>query len=111
MNCALGADLMRPYIEELSNIADTYVSCYPNAGLPDPLSPTGYPEGPEDTADAVEVFAESGLLNLIGGCCGTTPGHIAAIKKRLEKYPARKVPQIDPTLRLSGLEPLNAMTV
>ena len=111
MNCALGADLMRPYIEELARIADTYVSCYPNAGLPDPLSPTGYPEGPEDTADALEKFAQANLLNLVGGCCGTTPQHIAAIHKRLKKYPARKIPQIQATLRLSGLEALNAATV
>ena len=68
---------MRPYIKELSEIADCYVSCYPNAGLPNPLAPTGYDELPEDTAKLVEEFADSGFINLIGGCCGTTPGHIA----------------------------------
>lgn len=106
MNCALGADLMRPYIEELSRIADTHVSCYPNAGLPDPLSETGYPEGPEDTARALEDFAKDGLLNLVGGCCGTTPDHIAAIRRVLSPYEPRSVPKVAPALRLSGLEPL-----
>lgn len=107
MNCALGADLMRPYIEELSRVAETYVSCYPNAGLPDPLSPTGFPEGPADTARAVEGFAKDGLVNLLGGCCGTTPDHIGAIAKTAAKYPPRKIPSVPPALRLSGLEPLN----
>lgn len=105
-NCALGAALMRPYIEELSRLADCYVSCYPNAGLPDPLSETGFPEGPEDTAGFLEEFARAGLINVVGGCCGTTPAHIRAIRARLEKYPPRK-PAPHPTgLRLSGLEPL-----
>ncbi len=107
MNCALGADMMRPYIEELSRIADCYVSCYPNAGLPDPLSPTGYPEGPSDTAGYLNDFAEAGLLNIVGGCCGTTPGHIAAIVKRLSGYAPRKRPQALDATRLSGLEPFN----
>lgn len=107
MNCALGADLMRPYIEELSRIAETFVSCYPNAGLPDPLSPTGFPEGPHDTACAVEKFAKDGLVNLLGGCCGTTPEHIRHIVEATRKYPTRKLPDITPALRLSGLEPLN----
>ncbi len=105
-NCALGAALMRPYIEELSRLADCYVSCYPNAGLPDPLSETGFPEGPEDTAGFLEEFARAGLVNVVGGCCGTTPGHIRAIRNRLEKYPPRQ-PASHPTgLRLSGLEPM-----
>lgn len=107
MNCALGADLMRPYIEELSRVADTFVSCYPNAGLPDPLSPTGFPEGPEDTARAVESFATDGLVNMLGGCCGTTPDHIAAIVRANRNHPTRVVPTVTPALRLSGLEPLN----
>lgn len=106
MNCALGADQMRPYIEELSNLADCAVSCYPNAGLPDPLSPTGYPEGPEDTAHSLEAMAGEQLLNIIGGCCGTTPAHIQKIREILVSYPPRKIPQIAPALRLSGLEPL-----
>ncbi len=105
-NCALGAALMRPYIEELSRLADCYVSCYPNAGLPDPLSETGFPEGPEDTAGFLEDFAKAGLVNIVGGCCGTTPDHIRAIRRRLEKYPPRRpVPKLT-GLRLSGLEPL-----
>jgi len=107
MNCALGADLMRTYIEELARIADCYVSCYPNAGLPDPLSPTGFPEGPEDTGGALEDFAKSGLLNIVGGCCGTTPEHIAAIRKRVSAYPPRKIPTTPPATRISGLEPFN----
>ena len=106
MNCALGAELMRPYIEELSKRVPCYVSCYPNAGLPDPLSPTGFPEGPEDTADHLEGFARDGLLNIVGGCCGTTPAHIQAIVKRLSDYPPRALPEIQPMQTYSGLEPL-----
>ncbi len=105
-NCALGAALMRPYIEELSRIADCAVSCYPNAGLPDPLSETGFPEGPEDTAGFLEEFARAGLVNIVGGCCGTTPDHIRAIRRRLEKYPPRRPPPHAAGLRLSGLEPM-----
>jgi 5-methyltetrahydrofolate--homocysteine methyltransferase len=107
LNCALGAALMRPYIEELSRLADCAVSCYPNAGLPDPLSPTGFPEGPEDTAGFLEDFARAGLVNIVGGCCGTTPDHIRAIRTRLEKFPPRPIPALAPGLHLSGLEPLN----
>ncbi len=106
INCALGAKEMRPYVEILSNIADCYVSCYPNAGLPNPLSETGYDEKPEDTSQLVEEFAASGLVNLLGGCCGTTPEHIAAIKAKAEKYPPRAIPEVVSGLRLSGLEPL-----
>ncbi|MGF1451648.1 MAG: homocysteine S-methyltransferase family protein [Opitutales bacterium] len=106
MNCALGADLMRPYIEELARLCPCAVSCYPNAGLPDPLSPTGFPEGPPDTAKALEGFASDGLLNVVGGCCGTTPGHIQKIREVLSQYPARKYADEPSRLRLSGLEPL-----
>lgn len=106
MNCALGAELMRPYIEELSKKADCYISCYPNAGLPDPLSPTGFPEGPQDTARLLEEFAKEGLVNVVGGCCGTTPDHIRAIVERVGKYPPRKPPRVVRATRLSGLEPL-----
>ena len=105
-NCALGAALMRPYIEELSRLADCAVSCYPNAGLPDPLSETGFPEGPDDTAGFLEDFARAGLVNIVGGCCGTTPAHIRAIRARTEKFPARVPPARAEGLRLSGLEPL-----
>ncbi len=107
INCALGAAEMRPYIEELSRIADCYISCYPNAGLPNPLSDTGYDQKPRDTATYLEDFAESGFLNIVGGCCGTTPDHIKAIVESVGHYPPRRVPEIPPATRLSGLEALN----
>jgi 5-methyltetrahydrofolate--homocysteine methyltransferase len=90
LNCALGAALMRPYIEELSRLADdTYISCYPNAGLPNPMSDTGFDETPEVTGGLMEEFAKSGFLNIAGGCCGTTPEHIAAIAKRVSAFRPR----------------------
>ena len=90
LNCALGATLMRPYIEELSRTADdTFVSCYPNAGLPNPMSDTGFDETPEVTGAQMEDFAKSGFLNIVGGCCGTTPEHIAAIARRVSAYRPR----------------------
>ena len=90
LNCALGATLMRPYIEELSKVAgDTFVSCYPNAGLPNPMSDTGFDETPDVTGRLVEEFAKAGFLNIAGGCCGTTPDHIAQIAKRVGKYQPR----------------------
>ena len=90
LNCALGATLMRPYIEELAKAAgDTYISCYPNAGLPNPMSETGFDETPEITGSLVEEFARSGFLNIAGGCCGTTPAHIAQIAQRVGKYQPR----------------------
>ena len=107
LNCALGAKLMRPYIEELARIADTYVCAYPNAGLPDPLSPTGFPEGPKDTAGFLQEFAQSGFLNIVGGCCGTTPAHIEVLCDAVRGIAPRMVPKIEKKLRLSGLEPLN----
>ena len=107
LNCALGADAMRPYLQELSRNADCLVHCYPNAGLPNPLAPTGYDETPEDTANSLSVFAEEGLLNIAGGCCGTTPDHIHAIVEKLAEYPPRHLPEIEPALRLSGLEPFH----
>ena len=92
LNCALGAALMRPYIEELSKVAaDTAVSCYPNAGLPNPMSDTGFDETPEVTGALVEEFAKAGFLNIAGGCCGTTPEHIAAIARRVAAYRPRSV--------------------
>lgn len=106
INCALGAQEMRPYIAELAKLADCYISCYPNAGLPNPLSETGYDEKPEDTSYYLEDFATAGFLNLVGGCCGTTPDHIAAIVKKLHDKPARKVSETVNKTRLSGLEPL-----
>jgi 5-methyltetrahydrofolate--homocysteine methyltransferase len=90
LNCALGATLMRPYIEELSKIAgDTFISCYPNAGLPNPMSDTGFDETPPITGGLVEEFAKAGFLNIAGGCCGTTPDHIAEIAKRVSAYRPR----------------------
>jgi 5-methyltetrahydrofolate--homocysteine methyltransferase len=107
LNCALGAKLMRPYIEEISSVADTYVCAYPNAGLPNPLAPTGYDELPPQTASYLLDFAQSGFINIAGGCCGTTPAHIKAMAEALKGLPPRKVPKIEHRTRLSGLEPLN----
>ena len=90
LNCALGAALMRPYIEELAKVAgDTFISCYPNAGLPNPMAETGFDETPEVTSSLLEEFAKSGFLNIAGGCCGTTPEHIAAIAQRVGSYRPR----------------------
>ncbi len=90
LNCALGAALMRPYIEELAKVAgDTFVSCYPNAGLPNPMSETGFDETPEVTGALIEGFAKAGFLNIAGGCCGTTPDHIAEIARRIAPYRPR----------------------
>ncbi|MBV9657429.1 MAG: homocysteine S-methyltransferase family protein [Verrucomicrobia bacterium] len=108
LNCALGPQEMRPYIEELAHLAPTFVSCYPNAGLPDPLSPTGFPETPESLAPQLREWAANGWLNIVGGCCGTTPAHIKAIAEAVRDCPPRVVPEIPPRLRLSGLEALAA---
>ncbi len=90
LNCALGAALMRPYIEELHRVAgDTFISCYPNAGLPNPMSDTGFDETPEITGGLLEEFARAGFLNIAGGCCGTTPAHIAEIARRVGTYRPR----------------------
>jgi 5-methyltetrahydrofolate--homocysteine methyltransferase len=107
LNCALGPDLMRPFIEELSDKADTFVCAYPNAGLPDPLLPTGFPETPESLAPQLRDWAESGFLNVVGGCCGTTPAHIKAIVEATRDLPPRKVPEPPRYLRLAGLEAYN----
>jgi 5-methyltetrahydrofolate--homocysteine methyltransferase len=90
LNCSLGPDLMYPFLEELSEKADVAISCYPNAGLPNPLSETGFDLGPEDMARYLGDFARGGLINIAGGCCGNTPEHIAAIAKALEGQPPRK---------------------
>lgn len=103
LNCALGAKEMRPYIAELSRIADTFVSCYPNAGLPNAFGE--YDEAPEETAAIIAEFAQSGFVNLVGGCCGTTPDHIAAIGRAVEGAERRAVPEVRDAMRLSGLEP------
>ncbi|MEZ5323828.1 MAG: homocysteine S-methyltransferase family protein [Verrucomicrobiales bacterium] len=94
LNCSLGPDLMRPFVESLSAAATTFVSCYPNAGLPDPLSPTGFPYSPEDMEGYIDDFAKSGFVNLVGGCCGNTPEHVAAIAKAAERHAPRKLPQL-----------------
>ncbi|MCC6197751.1 MAG: homocysteine S-methyltransferase family protein [Burkholderiales bacterium] len=96
LNCALGAALMRPYIEEIARVADTFVSCYPNAGLPNPMAETGYDETPPQTARLLGEFAQSGFVNIVGGCCGTTPDHIRAIAQAVAKVPPRAVPAAEP---------------
>jgi 5-methyltetrahydrofolate--homocysteine methyltransferase len=98
---------MRPHIEELSRIASVAISAYPNAGLPNPLAETGYDETPAQTAAFLEEFARSGFVNIVGGCCGTTPAHIKAIAEAVAELPPRQIPTIEKKLRLSGLEPLN----
>jgi len=105
LNCALGAALMRPYAQELSQIADTFVCIYPNAGLPNPMSDTGFDELPADTSALLKEFAEAGFINVAGGCCGTTPEHIKAIADAMTKATPRAVPEVPVALRLSGLEP------
>ena len=109
INCALGASDMRQYIEELSSIANCHVSCYPNAGLPNPLSETGYDETPETTSTLLGEFADAGFLNMVGGCCGTTPDHIAAIAEVVKNKKARALPRIKRAFRASGLEPLTRL--
>lgn len=106
LNCALGAELMRPYLADLAHIANVYISAYPNAGLPNEMGE--YDETPHDMACQIEPWAEDGLLNIVGGCCGSTPEHIARIKEHVEKYEPRKRPKIEPKMRLSGLEPFVA---
>ncbi|HHX06513.1 MAG TPA: dihydropteroate synthase, partial [Pseudomonas sp.] len=103
LNCALGAKELRPYLQELSEKADTFVSAHPNAGLPNAFAE--YDETPAETAAMIEEFAASGFLNIVGGCCGTTPAHIRAIAEKVAKYPPRVIPDIPKACRLSGLEP------
>ncbi len=103
LNCALGADALRPYVEELSNKAETYVSAHPNAGLPNEFGE--YDQTPEEMAEIIEGFARDGFLNIIGGCCGSRPEHIEAIAKVVSKYPPRQIPDRPKALRLAGLEP------
>ncbi len=94
LNCSLGPDLMRPHLEDLSACASTHVSCYPNAGLPNPLAPTGFDLDPRQMAAFMAEFAAAGLLNLAGGCCGNTPEHIAAIARAVARHPPREVPVV-----------------
>ncbi|MCS4505712.1 Methionine synthase [wastewater metagenome] len=106
LNCALGAEDLRPYIQDLSRVAsNTYVSAHPNAGLPNEMGE--YDQSPEYMAKLIREFAESGFLNIVGGCCGTTPEHIAAIRDAVDGVAPREIPSLSPALRLSGLEPLN----
>jgi len=105
LNCALGAKELRQYVEELSRVCDCYVSAHPNAGLPNAFG--GYDETADMLADEIESWAQAGIVNIVGGCCGTSPEHIAAIAGRVAAVDPRKVPNIEPALRLSGLEPFN----
>lgn len=106
INCALGAKDMAPYVAALAKVCDCYVSCYPNAGLPNPLAPTGYDETPEMTSEYVYDIAKHGVLNILGGCCGTTPEHIAAIVAKTKACEAHKLNNPASYTTLSGLEPL-----
>jgi len=103
LNCALGAELMRPYLAELAAVADARISAYPNAGLPNAMGE--YDETPHDMSCAMEPWAKDGIVNIVGGCCGSTPDHIRHIAEHVEAYPPRKIPHIEPKMRLSGLEP------
>lgn len=103
LNCALGAELMRPYVAELAQVANTRVSAYPNAGLPNAMGE--YDQGAHEMACLLEPWAEDGLLNIVGGCCGSTPEHIRQVREHVEKHAPRQIPEIEPKMRLSGLEP------
>ncbi len=106
LNCSFGPDLMRPFLQEISTLAPVYISAYPNAGLPNPLSETGYDLTPEQMAPMVREWAEAGWLNIVGGCCGTTPEHIAHLAEAVRDCNPRTIPQVERTLRLSGTQPL-----
>jgi len=103
LNCALGANAMRAHLGELSDVADTFICAYPNAGLPNEFG--GYDETPEFMAEQIEGFARDGFVNIVGGCCGSTPDHIRAIAEAVRPYAPRVIPEIEPKLRLAGLEP------
>lgn len=103
LNCSFGAEQLRPHVQLLSDIADTYLMAYPNAGLPNDLGE--YDELPETTAALTRVWGENGRINALGGCCGSTPAHIAAMAKAVEGIAPRRVPEITPNMRLAGLEP------
>src|SRR5450432_1506621 len=106
INCSLGPGDMGPHLDELQRIAPVFVSCYPNAGLPNPLLPTGFPETPSDMAPVLGEWARSGWLNLVGGCCGTTPDHVRAIAEAVRGHAPRVVPTLEPYTRLSGWDAL-----
>jgi methionine synthase I (cobalamin-dependent) len=103
LNCALGAELMRPYLAELAHVSDTRVSAYPNAGLPNAFGE--YDEGPDDMACKIEPWARDGIVNIVGGCCGSTPDHIRHIADHVTPHGPRKMPTLEPKMRLAGLEP------
>ena len=103
MNCSFGAEQLRPSVDEIAHVADTLVSVYPNAGLPNEMGE--YDETPEQMAALLDEWARDGLINIVGGCCGTTPDHIRAIAEAVAKHPPREVPQVAHKMRLSGLEP------
>src|SRR5918912_3054140 len=105
LNCALGAKELRPYVEELSQLAECFTSCHPNAGLPNAFGE--YEDTPESMARQIGEWARAGWINIAGGCCGTTPEHIAAMREALEGVAPRTPLERAPALRLSGLEPLN----
>ncbi|MDO4896378.1 MAG: methionine synthase [Moraxella sp.] len=105
LNCALGADALKPHIKTLSDVSETHISAHPNAGLPNEFGE--YDETADETAGMLDGFAKDGLLNIVGGCCGTTPEHIRRIRETVEKYPPRFLPTIEPACRLSGLEAFN----
>lgn len=104
VNCAFGADKLRPYLAELSKVADALILAYPNAGLPNELGQ--YDQLPEQTAELIKVWTQEGLVNMVGGCCGTTPAHIAAVARAMEGAPPRKIPTVSVETRLAGLEPM-----
>ncbi len=106
LNCAFGVEQLRPFVAQLALVADTLISAYPNAGLPNELGE--YDEGPEVISSQLREWAQAGLVNIVGGCCGTTPAHIRAIAESVAGVPPRQIPEVTPTLRLSGLEPFAA---
>jgi methionine synthase I (cobalamin-dependent) len=103
LNCSFGAEHLRPAVAEIAGLAECFVSAYPNAGLPNEMGE--YDETPEEMASKMEGWARDGLINLVGGCCGSTPEHIAAIKAQVEKHPPRRLAKVNRKMRLSGLEP------
>ena len=105
VNCAFGADKLRPYLAELAKVSDTLILAYPNAGLPNELGQ--YDELPEKTAELIRIWTQEGLVNMVGGCCGTTPAHIGAIAKALKGVAPRQVPELPVVTRLAGLEPMH----
>ena len=104
LNCALGARELRPHLEAIAAVADTFTSAHPNAGLPNQFGE--YDESAKHMAGLLREFTESGLANVVGGCCGTTPEHVAAMAAAVAGLPPRSIPEIEPRFRLSGLEPM-----